>query len=150
MTGVDMVHVPYKSSAQMTLELVAGQFELTFQNAPVILPYVKRGQVKALAVTTADRMPFAPELPTVAESGLPGFEIGGRAGLLAPKGTPESIINKVHADMATVMAMPTVREHFAASGYVIVASRPEEFAASLKTEINRWAPIIKASGARVD
>ena len=150
MTGVEMVHVPYKSSAQMTLELVAGQFELTFQNAPVILPYVKRGQVKALAVTTADRMPFAPELPTVAESGLPGFEIGGRAGLLAPKGTPQFIINKVHADMATVMAMPTVREHFAASGYVIVASSPEEFAGSLKTEINRWAPIIKASGARVD
>jgi tripartite-type tricarboxylate transporter receptor subunit TctC len=150
MTGVDMVHVPYKSSAQMTLELAAGQFELTFQNAPVILPYVKRGQVKALAVTTADRMPFAPELPTVAESGLPGFEIGGRAGLLAPKGTSQSIINKVHADMATVMAMPAVREHFVASGYVIVASSPEEFASSLKTEIERWAPIIKASGARVD
>jgi tripartite-type tricarboxylate transporter receptor subunit TctC len=128
---------------------VAGQFELTFQNAPVILPYVKRGQAKALAVTSADRTPFAPELPTVAES-LPGFEIGGRAGLLAPKGTPESIINKVHADMAAVMAMPTVREHFAANGYVIVASRPEEFAASLKTEIDRWAPIIKASGAKAD
>jgi tripartite-type tricarboxylate transporter receptor subunit TctC len=149
MTGVVMVHVPYKSSAQMTLELVAGQFELTFQNAPVILPYVKRGQAKALAVTSADRTLFAPELPTVAES-LPGFEIGGRAGLLAPKGTPESIINRVHADMATVMAMPTVREHFAASGYVVVASRPEEFAASLKTEIDRWAPIIKASGAKAD
>jgi tripartite-type tricarboxylate transporter receptor subunit TctC len=95
-------------------------------------------------------MPFAPELPTVAESGLPGFEIGGRAGLLAPKGTSQSIINKVHADMATVMAMPAVREHFVASGYVIVASSPEEFASSLKTEIERWAPIIKASGARVD
>jgi tripartite-type tricarboxylate transporter receptor subunit TctC len=149
LTGVDMVHVPYKSSAQMTLELAAGQFELTFQNAPVILPYVKRGQVRALAVTTANRVPFAPELPTVAES-LPGFEIGGRAGLLAPRGTPESIIKKVHADMAMVMAMPTVREHFVASGYVVVASRPEEFAASLTTEINRWAPIIKASGAKAD
>jgi tripartite-type tricarboxylate transporter receptor subunit TctC len=133
----------------MTLELVAGQFELTFQNAPVILPYVKRGQVRALAVTTANRAPFAPELPTVAES-LPGFEIGGRAGLLAPRGTPEPIIKKVYADMATVMAMPTVREHFTASGYVVVASRPEEFAASLTAEINRWAPIIKASGAKAD
>jgi tripartite-type tricarboxylate transporter receptor subunit TctC len=150
MTGVDMVHVPYKSSAQMTLELVAGQFELTFQNAPTILPYVKRGQVRALAVTAADRMPFAHELPTVAESGLAGFEIGGRAGLLAPKGTPASIINKVHADMARVMAIPSVREHFAANGLVIVASTPEQFATSLKHEINRWAPIIKASGAKVD
>ena len=150
MTGVDMVHVPYKSSAQMTLELVAGQFELTFQNAPGFLPYVKRGQVRALAVTTARRIALAPELPTVAEAGLPGFEISGRSGLLAPKGTPALIINRVHADMAKVMAIPSVRERLEANGSIIVANRPEEFAASLTHEINRWAPIITALGAKTD
>ncbi len=150
MAGVEMVHVPYKSSAQMTIELVGGQFELAFQNAPGFLPYVKQGQVKALAVTTANRMPLAPELPTVAEAGLPGFEISGRSGLMAPKGTPAVLINKVYGDMARVMAIPLVRERLLANGSIIVANRPEEFAASLKEEISRWAPIIKASGAKAD
>ncbi len=150
MAGVDMVHVPYKDSAQMTLDLVTGQFELTFQNTAVILPYVKRGQVRALAVTGADHMPLLPELPTVAESGLAGFEIGGHTGLLAPKGTPAPIINKVHADMARVMSTPSVHEHFAAIGVNVSPTTPEQFATWLKAENNRWAPIIKASGAKVD
>jgi tripartite-type tricarboxylate transporter receptor subunit TctC len=150
MTGVDMVHVPYKSSAQMTTDLVSGQFELAFQNAPVILSYVRSRQVRALAVTTATRIPALPDIPTIAESGLLGFEIAGGSGLLVPRGTSAAIVAKIHADMKTVLAMPIVREQFAANGVDIVGNSREEFAAQIRSDIERWTPIVKASGARVD
>ena len=148
MAGVDMQHVPYKSSAQMTTELVAGQFELSFQNAPLILPFLKSGKLRAIAVTSSARLPAAPEIPTVAESGVPGFEVGGGTGLLAPRGTPPAILKKLEADVRE--AVMAVREAYQANGLVAAGSSAAEFAATLKAENARWAPVIKATGAQVD
>ena len=111
MAGVELQHVPYKSSSQMTTELVSGQFELSFQNAPLILPFVKAGKLRALAVTSKARLLAAPEIPTVGESGVPGYEVGGGTGLLAPRGTPSAILKKIEADARE--AINAVREQYA-------------------------------------
>ncbi|HMH17919.1 MAG TPA: tripartite tricarboxylate transporter substrate binding protein [Burkholderiales bacterium] len=150
MAGVDMQHVPYKSVSQMTTELVSGQFEISFNNAPLVLPFMKAGRLRALAVTTRTRLALAPEVPTLDESGLPGFEVGGGSGLLAPKGTPSAILKKLETDVCGVLTSPEVREQYAANGLIAVGSSSAEFAAYMKEEIARWAPLIRATGASVD
>jgi tripartite-type tricarboxylate transporter receptor subunit TctC len=148
MAGVEMQHVPYKSSAQMTTELVSGQFEISFQNAPLVLPFLKSGKLRALAVTSMSRLPAAPEVPTVNESGVPGFDVGGGTGLLAPRGTPPAILKKLEADVRE--AVTAVREQYQANGLVAAGNTAAEFAAALKAENERWAPVVKATGAQVD
>ena len=148
MAGVQMQHVPYKSSSQMTNELIGGQIELAFQNAPLVLPYVKSGKLRGLAVTTRTRLAAAPELPTLDESGLAGYEFGGGSGLLAPKGTPAAVLHKLETDARAAIA--AVREQFAAHGLIAVGSSSAEFAATLKSEIARLAPLVRASGARIE
>ena len=148
MAGVQMQHVPYKSSAQMTTELASGQFELSFQNAPTILPFVISGKVRALGVTSRTRLVAAPAIPTVSEAGLPGFEVGGGTGVLAPRGTPAELLKKLETDIREAVA--GVREQYAANGLVAVGGSRAEFAANLKAENARWSPIIKATGAQVD
>jgi tripartite-type tricarboxylate transporter receptor subunit TctC len=148
MAGVDMQHVPYKSSAQMTTELVSGQFEVSFQNAPLILPFLKSGKLRALAVTSMVRLPAAPDVPTVNESGVPGFDVGGGTGMLAPHGTPPAILKKLEADVRE--AVMAVREQYQAYGLVAAGTSAADFAALLKSENARWAPVIKATGAQVD
>ena len=150
MTGVDIEHVPYKSSSQMTAELVSGQFEVSFQNAPLVLPFVKAGKLRALAVTSKTRLASAPELPTLDESGLPGYEVGGGSGLLAPRGTPPAILKKLEADARAAIASLPVREAFTTNGLISVGSSADDFAAYIKSEIARWAPVIRATGAKVD
>lgn len=150
MAGVDMQHVPYKSVSQMTTELVSGQFEISFNNAPLVLPFMKAGRLRALAVTTRTRLALAPEVPTLDESGLPGFEVGGGSGLLAPKGTPGAILKKLETDVCNVLTSAEVREQYAANGLIAVGSSSAEFAAYMKEEIARWAPLIRATGASVD
>ena len=154
MAGVDLQHIPYKSSAQMTTELVSGQFEMSFQNAPLILPFVKAGKLKALAVTTKTRIPMAPDIPTLDEtggdSGLKGYEVGGGSGLLAPRGTPPEVLRKFETDVRAALNTPSVREQYAANGLIAVGSSAQEFGAYLKSEIARWAPVIRATGAQVD
>lgn len=150
MTGVDIQHVPYKSSAQMTVELTGGQFEVAFQNAPLILPLVRSGKVRALGVTTRDRLAAAPDIPTLDESGLAGYEVGGGSGLLAPRGTPPAIVRKLERDVRSVLASAEVREEYAANGFTAVGSSSAEFAAHLNSEIARWAPVIGATGMKVD
>lgn len=150
LAGVDIAHIPYKASSQMTTELVAGQIELAFQNAPLILPHVRSGRLRALAVSTAVRQAFAPEMPTVAESGLAGYEAGGGSGLLAPRGTPRAVVDRLYEDVSRALALPAVREQYAKNGLHPVASSPAEFAAHIKSEIARWAPVIRATGATVD
>lgn len=148
MAKVDIQHVPYKSSSQMTTELVSGQFEMSFQNAPLVLPFVKAGKLRALAVTSRTRIPQAPELPTISESGLAGYEVGGGSGLLAPKYTPAAVLKKLEADARE--AIVAVREPFFANALIPVASSSAEFAAYLEAEIARWAPLIRAAGVQVD
>jgi tripartite-type tricarboxylate transporter receptor subunit TctC len=148
--GIDAAHVPYKSSAQMMTELVAGQFEFAFHNAPVVLPQIRAGRLRALAVTSQARVPYAPELPTMAEAGFPEVMYDGGAGLVTPKGTPIAIVQKIYQDAARVLSTPAVRDLFAANGADPVGSTPAEFAMRIKSEIARWAPVIRASGAKLD
>ena len=148
MAGVDLQHVPYKSSSQMTNELLGGQIEVAFQNAPLVLGYVKSGKLRGLAVTTRTRLPAAPALPTIDESGMKGYEMGGGSGLLAPKGTPAAILKKLEADVRA--AISAVREQYAANGLIAVGSSSAEFSAGLKSEIARLATLIHATGAKVE
>ena len=150
MSGVELQHVPYKSVAQMTTELVSGQFELSFNNAPLVLPHIRSGRLRPLAVTTRTRLALAPDIPTLDESGLAGFEMGGGSGVLAPKGTPGAILKKLESDLRSVLNSAEVREQYAANGLVAVGTSSADFAAYMKSEIARWAPLIRATGATVD
>jgi tripartite-type tricarboxylate transporter receptor subunit TctC len=150
MTGVDIQHVPYKSSSQMTIELVSGVVEVAFQNAPLILPYVKQGKLRALGITTKSRLASAPDIPTLDESGLPGYDFSGGSGVLAPKGTPPAILKKLEADMRAAINSPQVREQFLSNGLIPVGQSATDFANALKNENARLAPLIKATGATLD
>ena len=149
MAGVDMVHIPYKGGGGVVVDLVAGQIQLTF-GAATSLPYVRSGRLVALAVTTAKRVSSAPNLPTIAESGLPGYEAPAWYALFAPARTPKSIIDKVQADTVRALKAPDVRERLAFETIQPVGSTSAELAEFLKREIAKWGAIIKESGAKVD
>jgi tripartite-type tricarboxylate transporter receptor subunit TctC len=150
MAGISMLHIPYKSSAQMTTDIMGGQVEVVFHNAPVLMPHVKSGALRGLAVTSAKRNPSVPELPTVAESGVPGFEVTAWFGFLAPAGTPQAVISKVHADVVKAIAMPDVRERMMAQAAEPIGSTPQEYGAFIASEIAKWSKIVKSSGAKVE
>jgi tripartite-type tricarboxylate transporter receptor subunit TctC len=150
MTDINMLHIPYKSSAQMTTDLLGGQVELIFHNAPVLLPHVKSGAIRGLGVTSASRQPSAPELPTIAEAGVPGFEVTAWFGFMAPGATPQPIISRVHADVVKVLAMPDIRERMLPQAAEPIGSTPQEYAAFIAAEIAKWAKVVKKSGAKVE
>lgn len=150
LAGIDMLHIPYKSSAQMTTDLLGGQLELIFHNAPVLLPHVKSGAIRGLGVTSASRQPSAPDLPTIAEAGVPGFEVTAWFGFMAPGATPQPVISKVHADVVKVLAMPDVRERMLPQAAEPIGNTPQEYAAFIAGEIAKWAKVVKASGAKVE
>ena len=148
--GIDAVHVPYKSAPQAVLDLVGGQVQFAFVNAPLALPQVRAGKLRALAVTGAKRSPAVPDLPTMAEAGLPDFVVESWYGLMAPAGTPEPVIRKIHEDTLAVLKRPDVTEAFARQGADVIWASPSAFGAIIATEKNRWADLIKKSGARID
>jgi tripartite-type tricarboxylate transporter receptor subunit TctC len=150
MAGVDMAHIPYKGAAAAMQDLIGGRVDLMFDNMASSLAQVKGGRVRALAVTTAKRSPLAPELPTIAESGLPGFDINTWFGIFVPAGTPRAAVDRLHAEFTKALAMPDVREKMLALGAEPVGSTPAEFAAYVKSEAAKYAKLIKASGAKVD
>src|SRR6267142_2464500 len=150
MTGVDMQHVPYKSVAQMTTELVSGKFELSFNNTRFVLPFMKAGRLRALAVTTKTRLALAPEIPTLDESGLAGYKVGGGSGVLAPQGTAGTLLKKLETELRSGLNSAELREQYAANVLIAVGSSSSEFTAYMKREIARWAPLIRATGATVD
>jgi tripartite-type tricarboxylate transporter receptor subunit TctC len=150
MAGINVVHVPYKSATQAVTDLIAGQTQFAFVNTPLALPHVRAGKLRALAVTGAKRSPATPDYPTMSEAGVPGFVVESWYGLLAPAGTPDAVIAKLHDATVAVLAKPEVREFFAKQGADVETSTPEEFAARIKNEKAQWAEVIKASGARVD
>jgi tripartite-type tricarboxylate transporter receptor subunit TctC len=150
MAGVDMIHVPYKGDTPALVDLVSGQVSLEFGTAVAFLPYVKSGKLKALAVTNPKRSAIVPSVPTVTESGLPGFEALQWFGVFAPAATPKEIIARLHSDIVKALQNPDVRDKFVALGTDIVAGPPEQFAAFQKSEIAKWAKVVKQSGARVD
>lgn len=150
MTGTQMVHVPYKGAAQATTEMVAGQVHLMFDNFNSIFPHVKSGRVRGLGVTSLTRWPALPELPTIDEAGVPGFELTVWGGVVVPVKVPKPVVNKLNAEINKALASPALKEKFAAIGYQLVGGTPEQFDAFVKKEAAKWADVIKRSGAKVD
>ena len=148
--GVDMVHVPFKGGAPATQALLAGDTQLMFDNLANATPQVKAGKLKALAVTTAQRSRLAPELPTMADAGLAGFDISTWYGLLAPAGTPRDIIAKWNAEVTRILNAPDVREKLMAQGAEPAPDTPDQFAQFIAQELAKYQRIVKASGAKVD
>ena len=149
-TGTDAVHIPFKGGAPATQALLAGDTQFMFDNLANAMAQVKAGKLKALAVTTAQRSPLIPELPTMAEAGLPGFDISTWYGLFAPAGTPAAIVAKWNADVTKILTTPDVRAKLMADGAEPAPDTPEQFAQMISRELAKYARIIKASGAKVD
>jgi len=149
-TGADLVHIPYKGAAPAMQALLAGDTQLMFDNLASAMPQVKAGKLRALAVTTAKRSSLVPELPTMAEAGVPGFDIATWFGLLAPAGTPKDVVAKWNADVVKILDSPEMREKLNAQGAEPAPMSPAQFAAFIAAELPKYARIVKASGARVD
>ena len=145
---IQLIHVPYKGTGPALIDLVAGQTSMMITGMPAVMPHVRSGRLRILAVGNAKRLTSMPEVPTIAESGVPGYDATQWYGVLAPAGTPREIVMKLNAEMKKALARTDVREQLAADGTVPVGNTPEEFGAHIKAEIARWAPVVKATGAR--
>jgi tripartite-type tricarboxylate transporter receptor subunit TctC len=150
MTGVKMTHVPYKGSAQVVTAMLAGEIQLTFDSISTSMPHIRSGKLRALAVTSGKRAALAPEVPTLAEAGVPGFNINGWYAVLAPAGTPAAVVERLSKEIATVIAEPELKSQLAANGYEAVGSTPAALGAHIDAEINRWSKVVKESGARLE
>ena len=150
MTGTQMVHVPYKGSVPATADLVAGHLQVGTPTLPAALPYVKSGQLRVLAVTSGRRWPTLPDVPTLAESGVPGYEMTLWTGLMAPAGTPQDIVTQLHRETVEVLAMPQVREAIGRQGGEINTGGPAEFGALIRSDLAKWQRVVKQAGIKVD
>ena len=148
--GIDIVHIPYKGATQAMTDLLGGQVNLSFQTALSAIAHLQGGKLKVIAVAADKRMAQLPGVPTMAEAGLPDFEVSSWNGLLAPAKTPAEIIARLHENTVKVLTLADVREKFIAQGAEAVGSTPEEFRAYIRTEIDKWGRVIRASGARFD
>ena len=150
MAGVKLVHVPYKGAAPALADLLGGQVQLMFSTMPPALPHVKDGKLRALAVTSTKRSPAAPELPTVDEIALPGFEANTWHGVVVPAGTPGAIVARLNREIVAVLHLPDVVERLSGQGAEPVGSTPEEFAAYIRAETVKWARVVRESGAKAE
>ena len=148
--GVDMQHVPYKGSPPALQDVVGGQVTMTFDNITTALPLAKAGNLRALAVTTAQRSAVAPEIPTMAEAGLAGYEIGSWQGVFAPAGTPPEIVRRLNTEIVRILKSPEIHDKLIALGAEPVGNSVDEFTAMVKSEVVKWGDVVKRSGARVD
>jgi tripartite-type tricarboxylate transporter receptor subunit TctC len=146
MARINIVHVPYKSAAASITDLLGGQVQMSFQFTPTALPHVKTGKLRALGVSGAKRSVSAPELPTIAESGLPGFEVIGWNGVHVPRGTPKAIVERINAEILRVLKEPDVQERMTVAGLDAAGNTPEAFAAFVKADLARWAKVIREAG----
>ena len=142
-TGTTIQHIPYKGSAGVMADVIGGQVIATIDNMPVYLPQVKAGKLRALAVSAAKRSPAMPDLPTIAEAGVPGYNTSAWFGLVAPAGTPKPVIDKLAAETQRILKLPDVNERLSGLGAEPVGDRPEQFAVHIKSEIAKWAKVIK-------
>jgi tripartite-type tricarboxylate transporter receptor subunit TctC len=150
MTGIDMVHVPYKGGGPAVQALMGGQVQLNFATIVSVLPFVRAGKLRGVAVTTIKRSPSAPDIPTIAESGVPGYDHGPWNGFLAPAKTPRPIIARLNQETARILQLPETRTVFQNEGAEPVGNTPEEFGAIIKTETAKWAKVIQAAGIKAD
>ena len=150
MTGIDMVHIPYKGRATAIPDVLGGRVTMMFDNMPSSLQLVREGKLRALGVTSTTRSPAAPEIPTIAESGLPGFDAVSWFALFAPANTPKPIIDKWQTEVRRILKLPDVAKRLADAGLDTVGGTPEELAAYQKSEITKWAKVVKDSGAKAD
>jgi tripartite-type tricarboxylate transporter receptor subunit TctC len=148
MTGTRMTHVPYKSSAPALTDLIAGQIQVLFNNMISTVPYVKANRVRALATTGARRSPALPDLPTVAEAGVPGYENASWSAVAAPAGTPRAVIARLHREFTDILRLQDIQQRHAEVGADIIASTPEEFHAYLKSEVAKFGKLVKAAGIK--
>ncbi len=150
MTGTYMVHFPYRGSGPALLDLIGGTMDLMFDNLPSAMPQIKAGKLKALAVTSAQRSAALPDLPTIAEAGVPGFDASSWFGLLAPAGTPADVVSRIQQESAKAMQTADLKARLLSQGAIPSGNTPAEFAAFIRAETAKWAKVVKASGAKVD
>jgi tripartite-type tricarboxylate transporter receptor subunit TctC len=150
MTGTHITHVPYKGSASAVTDLIAGQVQVMFDNTPNVLPHVKAGKIKALAVSSKSRTSQAPEVPTVDEAGVPGYDVGVWFGVLTVAGTPREIVQRLNTEIVKVLTSAEVRERFGRLGVDVVAGTPEQFSQFLKSEVARWAKVVQDANIKAD
>ena len=150
MTGVDMVHVPYKGAQPALTDVIAGQAQLMFATSASVIPYIKAGRLRALAVTTARRSAAVPELPTLSEAGVPGFEAITWHGVVVPGATPAPLVERLNRDIVEVLRLPDLRERLESLGAEVAAGTPRDFADYIAREIPKWTKVVKDSGARAE
>ena len=149
MAGVDMLHVPYRGAGPALNDLLPGRVDVMFNNIGAVLPLIQGGKLRGLAVTTAKRTPAAPELPPIAEAGVPGFDVSSWYAFFAPARTPPEILRKMHGDTVAALNDPVTKERLEQLGVVVVGSTPAELAAFLKGEMDKWAPVIREAGISI-
>ncbi|HZR68018.1 MAG TPA: tripartite tricarboxylate transporter substrate binding protein [Burkholderiales bacterium] len=150
MAGVQLTHVPYKGTGPATADLVGGQVQIAFLGIPTVLPHIRSGKLRALAVTGARRSPELPDVPTVAEAGVPGYELSPWYGLLAPAGTPSAVVARLAAEATKIVREPAMREQLVAQGAEPAGGTPEEFARTLRSDAALWKKVVKDAGIRAD
>jgi len=150
MAGTKMVHVPYKGSAPALSDLMTGQVGIMFDTTLSAMPFVRAGKLKALGVTSSQRTPAAPDVPTIAESGLPGYEVFAWNGVFVPAGTPKPIVAQLNEEIRKAMQLPQVRDKFSAQGFAASWNTPDQFGVFVRNEVDKWARTVKASGATLD
>jgi tripartite-type tricarboxylate transporter receptor subunit TctC len=150
MAGVNLVHVPYRGAAFATTSVLSGETIFMFDNIVTTLPLARAGKLRALAVTTLKRSRVAEDIPTIAQSGVPGYDANAWFGVFAPAGTPEAVIARLHAEISRIVKVPEIRDRFLALGAEPVGSTPEQFAAFYRNEVAKWGKVVRESGAQID
>ena len=150
MAGVDIVHVPYKGSGPAVTDLLGGQVQMMFDNLPSSAPQIKAGKLRPLGVTSKERSPTLPDVPTIAEAGVPGYEAFSWFGVLAPAGTPDAIVTKLRDEIARALADPAMRERLAELGAEPVGGTPAEFADLITAESAKWAKVVQDAGVKLE
>lgn len=148
MAKIELVHIPYKGAGPQIIDLIAGQTSMTITGMTALMPHIKSGKLRPIGVATLQRLAVLPEIPTIAESGVPGFDANQWYGVLTQAAVPRDIVMKLHSEIVKILARPDVKQRLAADGAEPVGNTPEQFAAHIKSEIARWAPVVRASGAK--
>jgi len=150
MTGMELLHVPYKGAGPAWPDFLSGRVLMTFSTYSSTSPHIRAGRMRPLGVSSPSRLKVFPELPTVAEQGLPGYASGTWHGLLAPRGTPRTVVEKLHVEVVNTLKSPEVAERFSSAAFEIIASSPQDFGKYIKSELVKWGEVVKRSGAKID